>query len=233
MRDPELWVLACAPYDRTDEARDLFETLGTPLHRRVLVTTLPDPVVDDSFAHLVWFTSDELNISKWWNDGLDFIEEAARSEGFDQWDVLVAETDARMRPGDVETLRKLMRGAGAVMAGGDWENTLDPGMGAFYRTSNKYSPYGRIPGIMKVVAGETGIRHDPEYRWWLADDDYEWEHRVQGGTLLVEGIPVYHTGTQGPLTGDRKKFWEEDQIKFQEKWGGLPATMGIVEGNAP
>lgn len=224
----DLWVLATAPGSRTQEAVELFDSLGTPENRRVLVTNPPD-IVDRTFPGIVLVHNDpSLNISNWWNEGLDYIEHQNHLAGNDAWDVLLAETDARMDPQQVEQLRSKMREFGAVMAGGDWENTLPHDLDWHFRTDNRYDPVGRIPGIMKVVAGETGIRHDPEFRWWLADDDYEWQHRVNGGTLLVRGIDVRHTGTQGPLTGDRLRFWEEDQVKFFDKWGGMPATNGIL-----
>lgn len=226
MKDPELWVLAVAPGSRTTEAVELFDSLGTPINRRVLVTTMPDPVTEFE-GKLIVYPETDLNISTWWNLGLDWIAQRHILSG-EKWDVLVAETDARMSAPDVEELRAKMRDSGATMAGGDWEHTLPEYTEQVHRKSNDSLPIGRIPGIMKVVAGETGIRHDPQFRWWLADDDYEWQHRVQGGTLLVSGIRVVHTGTQGPLTGDRLRFWEEDQDKFYIKWGGLPATNGII-----
>jgi hypothetical protein len=222
----DLWVLTCAPASRIAEAYDLFESLGTPTNRRVLVTTEPDPVVAFD-GHLIHYPYDDINISKWWNLGLDAI--ASHYKPGDKWDVLLAESDARQYDYEVDLLRRQMRKYNTVMAGADWEHTLP-----YYETSgyqrrdNSAQPVGRIPGILKVVAGETGIRHDPEYRWWLADDDYEWQHRVNGGTFLAAGMSVQHTGTQGPLTGDRLRYWEEDQVKFFNKWGGMPVTNGIV-----
>jgi hypothetical protein len=225
--DIDLWVLTCAPASRIGEAYDLFESLDTPIDRRVLVTTDPDPVYAFD-GHLVHYHDTDINISNWWNLGLDAI--ASHYEDGNVWDVLLAESDARQDPAEVERLRFRMRLVGAVMAGGDWEHTLGGELdgGGYVRTSNLAKPVGRIPGILKVVAGETGIRHDPDFRWWLADDDYEWQHRVAGGTFLAAGMSVQHTGTQGPLTGDRLRYWEEDQVKFFDKWGGMPATNGIV-----
>lgn len=222
---PDLWVLSCAPASRKWEADQLFESLNTPITRRVLVTTQPDPILEfDGF--LIEYPGTDINISKWWNLGLDFI--AHQYDDGDKWDVAVAETDARMDPHDLDLLRDAMRNCSSVMAGGDWENTLGDNTLYYLRKDNMSVPVGRIPGILKVVAGETGIRHDPEFRWWLADDDYEWQHRSAGGTLLVSGMAVHHTGTQGPLTGERLQAWEEDQAKFFEKWGGMPGTNGIL-----
>lgn len=223
---PDLWVLTVAPGSRRAEAEGLFESLDTPWDRAVVVTNPPDLLTGVKNGTVLTYPEPGINISHWWNVGLDRIaENYAPGE---QWDVVIAETDARMRKDDVDTLRTMMRDFGADMAGGDWEHTLEAHVPWYFRVNNESVPVGRIPGIMKVVRGETGIRHDPEYRWWLADDDYEWQHRVAGGTLLVKGIGVQHVGTQGPLTGDRLQYWEEDQIKFFDKWGGMPATNGIL-----
>lgn len=228
----DLWVLTVAPGSRAAEAEEMFKSLDIPPDRRVLVTNPPDEVPHFP-GYLIHYPSSELNISKWWDAGLNHI--AKFYDDGEQWDVLLIETDARMRIEGVATLRRIMRETDTVMAGGDWRNVLSPDSPPHVRRDNtawvpdpEHPDAGRIPGIACVVAGEAGIRHDHEFRWWLADDDFEWQHRVGGGTVLVPGVEVWHTGTQGPLTGLRLQYWEEDQHKFYEKWGGMPGTGGIV-----
>lgn len=234
MPKPDLWVLSCAPGSRTQEAEDLYDSLGTPYNRRVLVTTLPDPVLNFT-GSLHLYPGTDINISKWWTIGLDYI--ASHYGPGDIWDVLLIETDARMDPEAVDTLRDHMRFLDTVMAGADWMGVLGDQPYHVRRDNIAWTPEGRMPGIAVVLSGERGIRHDPEYRWWLADDDFEWQHRVNGGTVLVGGLMVHHQGTQGPLTGERLQAFEEDQIKFMAKWGGMPATGGIlaptVEADTP
>ena len=205
----------------------MFESLGVPEHRRVLITTEPDPITVFPGTVLKYHGTD-INISKWWTIGLEFIDSFYPSE-HDIWDVLLIETDARMSVQDVETVREHMRTLDCVQAGADWLNVLQGKPYYVRRDNSAWIPEGRMPGIASVIAGEAGIRHDPEFRWWLADDDFEWQHRVGGGTVLVGGTTVVHTGTQGPLTGERLQAWEEDQIKFRAKWGGFPSTGGIVD----
>jgi hypothetical protein len=202
----------------------------------VVVTTMPDPIPFLDDATVLLCPDPTINISKWWTLGLDWIADYY-TQG-EQWDVLIAESDARMTTADVETVRGAMRHHGTVMAGADRYGLLEPGQ-HHRRTDNRSwlpptidrAPSGadsRIPGVMCVIAGETGIRHDPEFRWWLADDDFEWQHRANGGTLLVGGTTVWHEGTQGPLTGERLQAWQEDEPKFRAKWGGVPADGGIL-----
>lgn len=233
---PDLWVLTCAPGSRVAEALDLFESLGTPLDKRVLITTMPDPVKVFP-GNLFKYPDTDINISKWWTIGLEWVASHYVAED-DIWDVLLIETDARMTPEDVDTIRDHMRTLDCVMAGADWRHVLGSQPYKVRRDNSAWVPdpansdAGRIPGIASVIAGEVGIRHDTNFRWWLADDDYEWQHRAAGGTVLVNNTTVVHTGTQGVLTGERLLAWEEDQVKFLSKWGGMPSTGGIPSAGA-
>lgn len=217
---PDLWVLTCAPASRIDEAARLIERLGAPT---VVVTTQPDPIPADFFSDdvtVLLFDSTEINISKWWTLGLDWI--ASHYEEGEKYDVLIVETDADIKPEHVERMRRLMREQEVVMAGADFFRVM-PDMPFYVRRDNApWRAEGRCIGFAQVIAGEVGLRHDPEFRWWLADDDLEWQARNNGGTILVGGMDVHHVGTQGPLTGDRLRAWEEDQEKFRAKWGMLP-----------
>jgi hypothetical protein len=76
----------------------------------------------------------------------------------------------------------------------------------------------RIPGVCMLVAGELGIRFDEAFRWWYADDDFEWQHRKAAGTGLVKGTMIQH-GPGRPLTGERAQYAEEDIHRFVAKWG--------------
>lgn len=230
---PDLWVLTCAPGSRTHEAWETFHTLGVPIGRRVLVTTQPDPVIDIE-ACLLHYDGTDINISKWWTIGLDWIASQYADDPDAIWDVLIIETDARMAPSHVEKIRDLMRHHGCVMGGADWRHVLTDQSHHIRRDNSSWIPdpsaadAGRIPGIACVIAGETGIRHDTDFRWWLADDDFEWQHRINGGTILVAGTEIFHQGTQGELTGERLQAWQEDLPRFMEKWGGIPSTGGIL-----
>ena len=211
----------------------MFESMDTPLHRRVLVTTMPDPIRVFP-GYLLTYPDTDINIGKWWTLGLEFIASHYPSE-YDEWDVLIIETDARMTTEDVDTVRDHMRTHDVVMAGADWRNVLGNKPYHVRRDNRSWIPdpahadAGRIPGIACVVAGEAGIRHDIRFRWWLADDDFEWQHRVGGGTVLVGNTTVRHNGTQGPLQGERLAAWNEDQETFMRKWGGMPSTGGVLD----
>lgn len=226
--DIDLWILTCAPGSRADEAAALLTALGTPA---VLVTTQPDPVPFDFMpgVDVLLFDSTEINISKWWTLGLDHIAAQYADDPDAKWDVLLVETDAAILIEHVNLMRRVMRDQDCVMAGADFFRVMPDQALKVRRDNSAWLPEGRCIGFAQVVAGETGLRHDPEFRWWLADDDFEWQHRVNGGTVFIGGgIGVAHVGTQGPLTGERLQAWQEDEPKFEAKWGGLPRNGGIV-----
>jgi RNAse (barnase) inhibitor barstar len=225
--DPDLWILTCAPGHRADEAAQLFDNLGmTP---GVLVTTQPDPVPFNfqPEVEVLLFDSEEINISKWWTLGLDHIASQYADDPDAKWDVLLVETDTYITLEHADRMRRLMREQECVMAGADFYHVMPDMPFKVRRDNSVWRHEGRCIGLAQMLVGEAGLRHDPEFRWWLADDDFEWQARVNGGTILVGGLDVTHKGTQGPLTGERLIAWEEDQIKFKEKWGALPADGGI------
>lgn len=229
---PDLWTLTCAPASRAIEVQLLFDRVGFE-DKCVVVTTQPDPIRYSDGNHLLLFDDTEINISKWWTLGLDYIDRMNEGNP-DPYDILVIESDGRMSFEDVDFTRKVMREENCVMAGADWHHILPEGQHKVRRDNSRWigstgrADQSRLPGMALVVAGEAHLRHDPEFRWWLADDDFEWTARVNGGTVLVSGPNFYHEGTQGPLTGERLKAFREDEGKFLRKWGGLPDRGGII-----
>lgn len=238
--EPELWLLTVAPAERVTEVEELIKSLDVPKDRAIVVAHSPTFLRTD-IATVIDYPDDEFNISKWWDFGLDYIKDQNQPGypndlGYNNytWDVLVIESDVRMTRADVETLRSTMREHECVMAGADWQNCLSGPEEVKVRKDNsvwiaegKEAWQSRLPGMALVVAGEAGVRHAPLYpKFWFSDDHYEWISRVNGGTVLVGGTTVHHTGTQGPLKGDMLRWAEEDSESFREYWGGHPGEGG-------
>lgn len=226
----ELWLLTVAPASRVAEVEALIDSIGLPKERNVVVAHSPDFLRTDK-AEVIDFYGDEFNISKWWDLGLDYIADKACDDC--GYDILVIESDVRISREDVDILRINMRMTNTVMAGADWQDCLEPGQMKVRRDNSKWIAedkeawQSRLPGMGVVIAGEANLRHDPLYpRFWFADDHLEWKARENGGTLLVGGTTLHHNGTQGTLTGDLKRFAEEDDKIFTEYWGGHPGNGG-------
>ena len=220
----ELWGLTCAPASRLDEANEALRFAGIPSDRRVFVTTQPNPIKRGEVdGLLVLFDSEEVNISKWWNLGLDFIADRAKGGPYD---VAWISSDVLLSPDTLNTVRTQMREENTVMAGPDWHGALSNNV--VRRDTKNHDLSTRIPGVSFVLRGESGIRADPSFRWWLADDDLEWTCKVNGGTLVVAGLTLEHLTDGHPLDEPRYQAFQEDIVKFRDKWGDDP-----FHGNPP
>lgn len=228
----DLWLLTVAPAERVAEVEDLIESLG--IENNVVVAHSPTFLRTDK-ATVVDYPYEDFNISGWWDFGLNCIGSQYFGESA-KYDVLMIESDVRMSRDDVETIRHLMRAHDTVLAGADWQNCLQSDEVKVRRDNSVWIAEGkeawqsRLPGMAMVVAGEAHIRHDPLMpRFWYSDDHFEWNSRVGGGTLLVGGTTIHHTGTQGPLKGDLLRYAEEDSVEFEKYWGGHPSLGGIPD----
>lgn len=210
------WLLTPCHRPRLADLRDSLAHLGHPADRTVVTTTLPEPVLiaDIDAAQVLVNTEPGINISCWWNRGLDWI--ARRQAG--PYNVLLMESDVRITSGTLAELTHVLRTHDVAMAGADWLHALQPGQVEIRHDLEPAAAAHRIPGICMLVRGELGLRFDEEFRWWYADDDFEWQHRKTGGTALVGGTSLHHpAGHQ--LDGERAVYAVEDHAKFVAKWG--------------
>lgn len=213
------WLLTPCHKPRLDDLLESLKHLGHPADRTVVVTTLPEPIgkedVPDGVTVLL-SPEPGINISRWWNLGLDWISQYGLWEN-EPYEVLLMESDVRISLETVHVLRREMRDHGLAMAGADWHNMAREQID-IDREPIPGHVLHRIPGVCMLVAGELGLRFDEQFRWWYADDDFVWQHRVNGGTGLVRNQSIQH-GTGHPLTGERAVYASEDAVKFQAKWG--------------
>lgn len=213
----ETWVVTTAPKSRLPDVLACFAEMEHDPGHSVVVTTAPDPIpTEDVDAYVVHFGSEEFNISKWWSAGLDFI--AAHAET--RYNVLLVESDVRIGPDAVQALATALRSTQVGMVGADWQHSLAPGDLHIHHDRVTINQAHRLPGVALMVRGELGIRHDPQFRWWFADDDFEWQHRFYG-TALVGGTTLSHAGTT-PLVGELAQWAAEDGERFRVKWGAMP-----------
>jgi hypothetical protein len=183
------------------------------LDRTVVVTTLPEPIDQRDFLGVTVLLSPEsgVNISRWWNVGLDWIEQHHEPGPYE---VLCMESDVRIEWSTLTQLRMVLRGYNLAMVGVDWHGVATSAVETRYDL-DAWPVEHRIPGVCMLVAGELGLRFDEQFRWYYANDDFEWQHRKAAGTGLVRGLTIEH----GP-TGERAEYAETDRRRFIAKWGG-------------
>jgi hypothetical protein len=208
------WVLTPCHQPRLDDLQESLKYLGHPAEHTVVVTTLPEPITVGSVdAEVLLSPEPGINISRWWNLGLEHI--AKQESG--PYEVLCMESDVRITQETVHVLRREMRDHHLAMTGADWHGVASEQV-EICREPVTTTIGHRIPGVCMLVAGELGLRFDEQFRWWYADDDFVWQHRINGGTGLVRGQMIGHNGGT-PLAGQLAQFADEDGVKFHTKWG--------------
>jgi hypothetical protein len=216
------WVLVPCPRARVSELRDCLTSLGQPRERVVVVTTLPDPIlppdITDLAATLLLDETPGVNMSRWWNLGLDHIACTVDAEPYE---VLITSSDCYGSPGGVADLARVLREQDVTMAGPDWNGRLAPGQVERQDGTVKRTVYNRLPGACTMLAGESGLRANEQYRWFFCDDHLETIARHTRGVALVGGINLHHHGDK-PLDEQKAGWAKEDRAKYVMTWGHEP-----------
>jgi hypothetical protein len=213
------WVLTPCHRPRLDELRASLRHLNHPTDRTVVVTTPPDPIDPHELPGATMLLASELgvNISRWWNVGLDWISE---HHEVGCYEVLCMHSDVRIEWSTLARLRSVMRGYNLAMVGADRFGVAATAVETRYDLE-AWSVEHRIPAECTLVAGELGLRFDEQFRWRYANDDFEWQHRKAGGTGLVRGV-TFECGSGQACSGEDGQHAESDRERFVAKWGGPP-----------
>lgn len=200
-------------------------SLDHPLARTAIVVTQPDPIREEDlseigylsssgrYPHIVAFESEEINISKWWNTGLDYIKEHAQH----RHEVLVLSSDIVGCSYSVAMLGAFLRRDNLAMVGPNLWGNIEQKFGK----DSARGTHTRVAGCCWMVKGELGLRCDESFRWWYSDDDIEMQARQLGGT----GILPYTLMVGGPdsyMSEEKAKWAVEDRQRFITKWGIAP-----------
>lgn len=165
-------------------------------------------------------TGSDMNISRWWNIGLDRAEQIAKTQGATEWNALVLNDDVVVPQDFVSFLSEAMRKSTAAVA---YPNQHDSHR-AFWREPGPVNLFWRLTGYCFMLRGETGLRLDEELKWWYGDDDLDWRARTAGGSYLVPGRPVQHRAPNGTMH-ERPELHAQaarDRETFVKKWGHAP-----------
>lgn len=218
---PDVWILTTAPASRAQDVKECHKLSGIKPEFRVVVTTQPNPLEQAQVdGHLVHFDSDELNISKWWNAGLRYIRSQYKDPQSADFHILIAEADIRINGKDIARMSTHLDLLDMAVAGANWYDLpLEEGE---YLVSYTNKHWGederwRFPGVGFLIDGSLMLEFDERFRWWYADCDMLFQHREFGGSVLVGGTSMKHTGTT-VMDAQRLQMASEDKIKFMNKW---------------
>lgn len=211
------WVLTPCHHPRLSDLTTSLAHLSHPVDRTVVVTTLSEPIEPEDLPGVTVLLSPEpgMNISRWWNTGLDWIEQHHEPGPYE---VLCMASDVIIEWSTLSRLRMVLRNYNLAMVGADGHGVVTSAVETRYDLDPSTAEH-RIPGACMLVAGELGLRFDEQFRWRFAADDFEWQHRKAAGTGLVRGLTIEH-GPDRPLTGEGAKYAEVDRQRFVAKWGG-------------
>jgi hypothetical protein len=213
------WVLTLCDHPRSSDLATSLAHLNHPVDRTVVVTTVPEPTEPDDLPGVTLLLSPKpgVNLSRWWNTGLDWIEQHHEPGPYE---VLCMGSDVRIEWSTLARLRMVLRSYNLAMVGADWYGVATSAVETRYDL-DQWTREHRIPGACMLVAGELELRFDEQFRWLYAADDFEWQHRKAAGTGLVRGL-TFEDGPGRPLTGERAEYAEVDRQRFAAKWGGSP-----------
>jgi hypothetical protein len=220
MKTTNVWVVIPAHRPAIGTLKENLALLGDLAARTVVVTNGQHPITEHELPQHIIQAGMEINISRWWNLGLDWIweQETDPSTGkVNRHHVLILNADARIRPQGVARLSwALDTNRGFALA--------HPKAGVGIDRVHVPGPYGlqvRMTGWCFMLTSDVPIRADEQFNWWFGDDDVEWRAAQEGGVLRVGRVEAAHLG-DGTPRGDLARIAREDMARGEEKWSIRP-----------
>ena len=159
--------------------------------------------------------SGRINISRWWNIGLNYAEGLADEANAETWDVAILNDDAIVPYGWFKEVSDMMSLRGSA-AGCSGQHNI---------TWNSASPVPldmRMQGFAFIVAGQFGLRANEDLHWYFTDDYIDWESRKLGGMTMTKGYPVDHLYPNGQVTSEIQEIIAQDAQVFMDLYGSRP-----------
>ena len=159
-----------------------------------------------------------VNISHWWNVGLEVADGFAFDEGADTWEVAVLNDDVIVPEGWFDAVATGMRqnDCAAACSGGVGYQ------GWVWREPKPVPLQTRMQGFAFILAGERGLRANENLRWYFTDDYIDWESRKLGGMVMINGFHVNHLYPNGQLTPEIEATIARDAQTFVDIYGMRP-----------
>lgn len=159
----------------------------------------------------------ELNISKWWNLGLQLIANRALASRMPRWNVVILNDDAIIPQGWVTAVDKAMRGMGVAAACSGNPNPIP----ALHTQPGPVNLATRLQGFAFMLAGEQGVRANEQLKWYFSDDHVDWLSRQKGGVVNIPGLYVTHLHPNGQVTPEIQEQIAKDAHTFTQYWNGM------------
>jgi hypothetical protein len=225
------WRCAIIPTTGRACLRDAVAAIQPQVDRVALIYTTNTPENHVNTGMWTWDTKEPRNISRWWNRGLQFVQDdlinhkiSMQANGFeprntDEWDVAILNDDAIVPEGWFEAVSSAMRGYGAAAA-----CSVGGGVSTTFLTEPGPVPGWPNPltGYAFMLAGEKGLRANEDLHWYFTDNYIDWESRKLGGTVVIPGFPVQHLYPNGQMDPDLQVRTGVDAQVFVDLYGMRP-----------
>lgn len=161
---------------------------------------------------------DDLNISRWWNLGLNWAEKIAKAADAPIWDVAIINDDVIVPRTWLCYVADDMRalGCAAACSGGPGTSPV------IHRKPGTASVFTRLQGFAFVLAGETQLRADEDLSWWYQDDKLGADAALAGGMVMFPDCHVRHLYPNGQITPEMQVQIGRDRETFIQKMGYAP-----------
>jgi hypothetical protein len=224
------WRCAIIPTTGRDCLRDAVAAIQPQVDRLALIYTTNNPENEVNTGMWTWDTKEPRNISRWWNRGLQFVQDdlishkfSMQANGFeprntDQWDVAILNDDAIVPEDWFEAVSTSMRehGAAAACSGSPIGTQLLIEPGPIAGVSNP------LTGFAFMLAGEKGLRANEDIHWYFSENYIDWESRKLGGTLLIPNFPVRHLHPNAQMGPELAARVPVDAQNFVDLYGMRP-----------
>ena len=208
--------MAVIPTNGRPCLNECIEAIAPQVDTVFLINTTNKPLATDhkgTNVHVVPYPHPELNISKWWNLGLDMAE--AWAFPAETWDVAVLNDDALVPAGWFEGVRSFMRHYDAKAG-------CSGAVDIVWHEARAVPLDTRMQGFAFMLAGEAQLRAHPDLAWYFSDDYIDWESRQIGGMAMVKGFPVNHLYPNAQLTPELQIQTAKDAQTFVDIYGSRP-----------
>lgn len=218
---PNTPAFAIIPTNGRDCFRQCLEAVYRQVDRVYVIEGGPDAkLIDPDLEYGSDFTiirEPELNISRWWNLGLQMIADRAHQYRMSKWSVVILNDDAIIPADWVRTVDGVMRQLGVAAASTGNPNPIP----ALHTQPGPVNLATRLQGFAFMLAGEKGVRANEQLKWWFSDDQIDWLSRQRGGVVSIPGHRVEHLHPNGQMTPEIQEQIAKDAHTFAQYWNGM------------
>lgn len=192
MINGDLWMVIPTA-NRLQYLDDLIKNSLIPKKNIVLIRTAPGHVIDD--VNNIFVKYGNINIHKWWNQGIDFAEKNGAKV------VAVLNDDVFIAPGSLQKIAKEVL-----------EQDVPLGF--------PHPHSGRLAGYCWILNLKYKIRPDNKFKWWYGDNDLQMQAQEISRYIYVSAdVRHLEGGKLTDMSKKLKKLTERDGAYFEKKWG--------------